>query len=281
MGVFLPKWLVQALHRRGLQPWVAALSVGLLAWSAGPGAWADPVAVHYPQGIEHGYLALRSAEGNVLAVGDLIQTVRGSVVTARMVFRFKDGSLDDETTVFSQRRTFQMISDHHIQKGPFFEHPIDMTIDARKGQVTVRSTDKDGKENTDSDHMKLDPDAVSGLMLIPIAQNLNADATETDVSMVVATPKPRIVKLVFTPDGEDSFTLAGTERKAMHYEIKFDLGGIAGVIAPMIGKKPPNMEVWIERGTVPAFVKEEGPLSAGGPVVSIQQTGPVGPGSRE
>lgn len=253
--------------------------MGFLAWACGPSAAAEPVAVHHPEGTEHGYLALRSEEGNVLAVGDLIQTTRGSTVTARMVFHFKDGSLDDETTVFSQRRTFQMISDHHVQKGPFFEHPIDMTIDARKGQVTVRSEGKDGKEDVTSDRMKLQPDVVSGLMLISIAKNLNVDATETDVSMVVATPKPRLVKLVFTPDGEDGFTLLGSERKALHYEIKFDLGGLAGLIAPMIGKKPPDIEVWVEGGAVPAFVKEEGPLAAGGPVVTIQQVGPVGPGS--
>jgi len=255
----------------------AALSIGVMAWAFGPGVSAEPVAVHHPQGTEHGYLSLRSQEGTVLAVGDLVQTVRGSTVTARMVFHFKDGSLDDETTVFSQHRTFQMISDHHIQKGPFFEHPIDMTIVARKGQVTVRSTDKDGKENVTTDHMKLQPDVASGLMLIPIAENLSADSGETDVSMVVATPKPRLVKLVFTPDGEDGFTLAGFKRKAQHYEIKFDLGGLAGVIAPMIGKKPPNMEVWVEGGAVPAFVKEEGPLAAGGPVVSIELAEPVGP----
>jgi hypothetical protein len=254
------------------------LLVGLLACTLAPAATADPVAVHHPEGSLHGYLSLRSQEGNVLAVGDLIQTVRGSTVTSHMIFHFKDGSLDDETTVFSQRRTFQMISDHHVQKGPFFEHPIDMTIDVRKGEVTVRTEGKDGKDDVTSDHMKLQPDVASALMLIPIAKNLNSDATETDVSMVVATPKPRLVKLAFTPDGEDSFTLLGFERKALHYEIKFDLGGIAGVIAPMIGKKPPDVEVWVEGGTVPAFVKEEGPLSAGGPVVTIQQTGPAGPG---
>lgn len=278
MRVSVAQRLGQRLRTCGLrQRLPAVLLIGFLVGALATVAAAEPVEVHHPQGIEHGYLALRSQEGKVLAVGDLIQTVRGSTVTARMVFHFKDGSLDDETTVFTQRRTLQMISDHHIQKGPFFEHPIDMTIEARKGQVTVHSQGKDGKDNVTSDHMKLDPDVVSGLMLIPIAENLSADSAETDVSMVVATPKPRVVKLVFTPDGEDGFTLAGTERKAQHYEIKFDLGGIAGVIAPMIGKKPPNIEVWVEGGAVPAFVKEEGPLSEGGPIVTIQQIGPVGP----
>ena len=249
----------------------------VLACVLGQGASAEPVAVHHPEGTLHGFLSLRGEDGHVLAVGDLIQTVRGSRVMARMVFHFKDGSLDDETSVFSQHGTFQLISDHHIQKGPFFEHPIDLTVDARKGLVTMRTAGKDGKDEVSTDHMKLQPDVVSGLMLTPIAKNLAGGTAETDVSMVVATPKPRLVKLVFTPKGEDDFSLAGFGRKAQHYEVKFDLGGVTGAVASMIGKTPPNLEVWVEGGEVPAFVKEEGPISAGGPIVSIQQVGPVGP----
>jgi hypothetical protein len=271
--------LARRPSQRLLRTFPGLACIGLLTCALSHGAAAEQVQVRHPEGTLHGYLALRSEEGNLLAAGDLVQTVRGSVVTAHMVFHFKDGSLDDETTVFSQRGRFQMISDHHIQKGPFFEHPIDMTIDARKGQVSVHSTDKDGKESVSADHMKLDADLVSGPMIVPIAKNLGASAAETDVSMVVATPKPRLVKLAFTPDGEDGFSVAGVERKALHYQIKFNLGGVAGFIAPMIGKQPPNIEVWVEGGEVPAFVKEEGPLAADGPVVSIQQTGPVGPGA--
>jgi hypothetical protein len=279
MRVSLARRLLGRISRRRLRSLQGLVSIGFLAGVLSYGAAAEQVQVRHPEGTVHGYLSLRSEEGTLLAAGDLIQTVRGSVVTAHMIFHFKDGSLDDETTVFSQRGRFQMISDHHVQKGPFFEHPIDMTVDARKGQVTVHSADKDGKDSVSNDHMKLDPDVVSGLMIIPIAKNLGANAAETDVQMVVATPKPRLVKLVFTADGEDGFSLGGFERKALHYQIKFDLGGVAGFIAPMIGKQPPNIDVWVEGGEVPAFVKEEGPLAADGPVVIIQQTGPVGPGA--
>jgi len=47
-------------------------------------------------------------------------------VSCRTIFTFKDGSVDDETTVFSQRHTFRLISYHHIQKGPSFPHPMDL-----------------------------------------------------------------------------------------------------------------------------------------------------------
>src|SRR6185369_3553214 len=112
-------------------------------------AVAQPVQVRYREGSVHGFLALSTLEGRALASGDLIQTVRGDRVEVRTVFHFKDGSLDEEQAVFSQRGTFRLISDHHIQQGPAFPHPMDLTIDAAGGQVTVKYQE-DNKDKSDS-----------------------------------------------------------------------------------------------------------------------------------
>jgi len=259
-----------------------AAAIALLAGSFLTSAEADPILVRHLEGTLHGYLSMRNEAGEVLAAGDLVQVVRGDRVNAHLTFHFKDGSLDDETTVFSQRGTFQLISDHHIQKGPFFAHPVDMSIDARKGQVTVRSLANDGKsQDARTEQMKLPPDLCSDLMVITFAKNLSPNAAGTEVSMVVGAPKPRLVKIAFSSRGEDGFSVAGSERKAMHFELKFDLQGAAGVIAPLVGKQPPDIEIWIQDGEVPAFVKEEGPLSEGSQIVSIQQASPVGPGKAD
>lgn len=228
------------------------------------------------EGTVHGFLALRSREGRVLAVGDLFQVVRGDRVTSRLLFRFKDGSVDDETTVFSQRANFQLITDHHIQKGPSFPQPMDLSIDGRSGKVTVRSTGKDGKQEITTEHVDLPPDLVNGLIL-SMAKNIRPETAETKVSMVVATPKPRLVKVALSPHGEEPFSLLGSRRKAMRFVLKIELGGVAGVVAPLIGKAPPEIQVWIIGGIAPAFVREEGPLYQGGPVWTIQLTSPDWP----
>ena len=82
--------------------------VSLCACQAG--AYADPIPVRHIKGTIHGFLELRSEDGHAIASGDLVQISRGSQVTSRMVFTFKDGSIDDETTVYSQRRNFQLIT---------------------------------------------------------------------------------------------------------------------------------------------------------------------------
>jgi hypothetical protein len=130
----------------------------------------EPVAVKHTEGIVHGFLALRTLEGATIANGDLIQLARGTRVTSRLTFRFKDGSLHDETAVFSQRGRFQLISDHLVQKG-----------------------------------------------------------------------------------------------------------GISGVLAPLLGKQPPDSHVWILGGDAPAFVRSEQALYLGGPTWRIELVSLVWP----
>jgi hypothetical protein len=139
---------------------------------------------------------------------------------------------------------------------------MDLSIDVRSEQVTVRSTEKDGKEDVKNDHLDLPPDVYNG-MILSIVKNIRPETPETKVSMIVATPK-RLVKLAISPRGEEPFSLVGSQRKAMRDEIKIELGGVTGMVAPLIGKQPPDIQIWIIGGEAPAFVKEEGFLYQGG-----------------
>src|SRR5438067_6114939 len=221
-----------------------------------PGAPAEPVPVRHVEGTLHGFLAMRSQDGRVIAVGELFQVVHGDQVTSRLLFRFKDGSVDEDTAVFSQRGNFRLITDHHIQKGPSYPHPLDMSIDVASGQVTSRSKGKDSKEEVETEHFDLPPDLINGLAIVT-TKNILPETPEIKVSMIVATPKPRLMKVAISPQGEEPFTIAGSRRKATRFQLKFELGGIAGVIAPLIGKAPPVIQIWIMGGEAPAIVKAQ------------------------
>jgi hypothetical protein len=47
-------------------------------------------------------------------------------------------------------------------------------------------------------------------------------------------------------------TIAGTWRKAMHYIVKIEISGVAGPLAPLIGKQP-DTHIWVLDGEAPAF----------------------------
>jgi len=260
--------------QKALRPWLAAV---LLLGAGLPNVLrAEPVAVRRVEGAVHGFLVLRSLDGKTIAYGDQLQVARGDRVTNRLTFHFKDGSLHDETAVFSQRKTFRFLSDHLVQKGPAFAHPMDVTVDGGSGRVSVRTTGDDGKEKRFDDRLKLPPDVANG-MVLTLLKNLPRDARQLTVSMVVAAPKPRLVKLQVAAAGEVPFALAGSRRQATDYAIKVEIGGVAGVVAPLVGKQPPDTHTWVLGGELPAFVKSEGPLFNGGPIWRIELASPTWP----
>ncbi len=235
---------------------------------------AEPIPVQYPQGTIRGFLVIRTEAGAPIGYGELNQTVQGERVTSHLVYRFRDGSLDDETAVFTQNRVFQLISDHHIQRGPFFSKPLDILVQSN-GEVTTRTLEKDGSEKSETTHIDLPPDLSNGIIGTLIL-NISPKSPGLKLGMVVPVGKGRLIHLAVSPSGEGSFSCVSGDRcKAAIFEIKPELGGVVGVIAPIIGKQPDNIYLWVLEGTAPAFVREVGQLAEGGPVVSIELAGAV------
>lgn len=150
-----------------------------------------------------------------------------------------------------------------------------MAIDGSSGQVTVRYADH-GKQKVETERIEVPPDLANGLILT-LLKNVPTGGPPKTVSLVAATPKPRLVKLAISAAGEESFSTGGASRKAMHYVLKVEIGGISGVLAPLLGKQPPDSHVWILGGEAPAFVKSEQPLYLGGPLWRIELVSPVWP----
>jgi hypothetical protein len=258
-------------------------STSLFAWAlilaallaASRSAAADPVTARHKQGSSHGFLLLKDPGGKVIAVGDEINVVNGSEVRSRLVFHFRDGSIDDEITVYRQAKVLELITDHHIQRGPSFPQPLDITIDVPHSQVTWHDN-KDGHPQVHTDHMDLPPDLANGL-LAPVIEDFPRNATEMKVSYIAGTPKPRIVHLSIKPDGRDTFRVGGGPRPANRFDIHIEIGGVAGVIAPVIGKQPSDILIWAMDGEVPTFLKMVGELYDKGPIWTAVLTSPEWP----
>src|SRR6266545_1703694 len=169
---------------------------------------ADQVPVRHLEGRLHGFLVLRDLEDKLLASGSLIQSATGNRITSELGFRFKDGSVHQETSVFSQRRAFQLLTYRLVQRGPAFRRAIDMSLNVPTGQVTIQYTDDDGKEKRITDRLKLPADLANGIVTTLLG-DIDPKAPKTFLSMLVATPKPRLVKLELSPLGEDSFSVSG------------------------------------------------------------------------
>jgi hypothetical protein len=78
------------------------------------------------------------------------------------IFTSKDGSIHDETTVYSQHDTFRLLTDRLIQKGPVFPHPVEVSIDAVNGTVTARLIEH-GKNRVETKQLDIPEDASNGM----------------------------------------------------------------------------------------------------------------------
>lgn len=189
---------------------------------------ADLIPVRHQEGVSLGFLVLRNEAGEPIAYGDVQQVAEKDHVMADMKFKFNDGSYYEEVTKFTQHGFFRLLSDEVLQRGPSFKQQMKSWIDATTGNVTVRSTEK-GKEKIVTKHLELPPDVA------------NASAKMTSVSMVAVSTSPRIVKLNFSPQPQGIFHVGPIPYKAQRYQVKIEIGGIKGKIAPLVGKRPANL----------------------------------------
>ncbi len=230
---------------------------------------AEPIPVRYAQGSSHGFAALKTLDGVTIATGESTQTESRGKVTSRLIFRFKDGSIDEDVTVFTQQGTFRLVSDHRIQRGPSFPKPIDFLIDMTSGDLTFKAEDG----TVSKEHMDL-PDDVSNGLPPNLLLNVLPQTPETKIAYIAPGKKARLIHLSITPTGTLAFRVGAFRRKATDFTLRVELGGVTGIVAPIIGKQPSDYHIWLQDGVPPVFVREEGALYEGGPIWRIEQISP-------
>jgi len=252
---------------------IAILLTGL-SWL--PSAAAEPVAVRFAEGVTHGFLALRTADGALLASGALLQWVRRGEVESRMLFRFKDGSVLDETVVFTQERVFAMRSYRLLQSGPAYTEDTEISLERVSGKYRVKTTPrKDAPEELLEGTLALPADTYNG-MVITIAKNLPKGAGET-IHFVAFTPTARLIQLELAPAGAQKLMLGELTRSATRYALKPKPGPWLTLFATLLGRMPADGHAWIVTDPLPAFIRYEGPLNPTGPVWRIELTSPRWP----
>lgn len=233
----------------------------------------EPIPARHKQGSMHGFLLVKSEQGEVIAVGDALQVAEGTNVRSRLVFRFRDGSIDEESTEFSQLSVLRVATDHHIQKGPSFPKPLDVTIQVPAAEVSWREL-KNGKAELNTEHIDLPDDLANGILPL-VLENIPPNAAETKVSYLANDPKPRLVKLSLAAAGRDKCALGGMAYFATRYNIHVELGGLTGLIAPFIGKQPADDRGWVIPGEAPSFARMQGAFYDGGPTWTVELASPV------
>jgi hypothetical protein len=249
-------------------PLAMRLGLGLLLLLAISDASAEPVAVRFPESVAHGFLMIRDQRGEVLAHGELLQTLAGEAVQSRLVFRFIDGSLYDETVTFSQKRVFRLLAYTLVQKGPSFPETSEVSFDRASGRYRARTGTEEPVEGT----FELPEDLHNG-MTGTLIKNLRDGATATG-HVYAFTPKPRLLRSALRHEGEDKYFIGNAARTASRYLVTMEIGGLTGVVASVIGKTPPDLRYWTSTGPAPGFLRFEGAMFLKGPTWRIEHAPP-------
>lgn len=247
-----------------MNPFAGSLGFIVLLLVGAVAAHAEPVPVRFTEGVTRGFPVLRAQGGEILAYGDLVQIARGDRVESRLVFRFRDGSLYDETLTFAQRDVFTLLTYRIVQRGPSFPETVDASLDRETGTYHVRyRADDDSPEEVLSGNFEMPADLYNGL-LGTLLKNLDAGASKT-VQIAAFTPKPRLVKMLLEPVAAEPVAMGRIHVPATRYHIKPQLGMFASLLVMAL----PDVKTWIANGEAPAFLKFEGPLYFMGPIWQI------------
>jgi len=251
--------------RRSIARCSAALFAAVTAFLLASWSHAAPIGVQYQEGVVRAFPVLRALNGERLAQGDYVQIARGDLVTTRLVFRFADGSVHDETVVFSQGGFLKLLSYRIGQRGPSFPETLEASIERETSHYEVRyRLDADSPEEFLSGTFDVPDDAYNGMLSL-VVKNLAHGASAT-VSIVAFTPKPRSVKLQLRPVAEEPVKVGEATPVATRYHVRPELGLFASLLMTDI----PDTRIWILSGEAPAFLRAEGPLYFMGPIWRIE-----------
>jgi hypothetical protein len=232
---------------------------------------AAQVRVRFPEGVTRGFLAVRTPQGERIGHGELIQKPRGDEVDSRLRLQFKDGSVHDERTTYSQRGVFRLEAYHLTQRGPSFPG-AEVAFDRKSGRYQAKTHEKAGApEETASGEFEMPPDLANGLTLL-LLKNMPRGERVT-AQLAAFTPKPRLLRMELHQEGEDRVVFAGDGKQAARHLVDLEIGGVTGVVASVIGKNPPDLRYWLALGDVPAFVRFEGAMFLNGPVWRVEMAG--------
>jgi len=252
---------------------MAAVAVLVLIAAAARG---DPVTARFPEGTTHGFLILRSLQGQTLAHGELTALPKGDRMESRLSWRFRDGSLQDEWVTYLQKPVLKLLGYKQIQRGPSFPADVEVAFTREPSRYEVKQRERGKKETEELSGTIELPDDVYNGMTATILNNLAKGEVATG-RVLAFTPKPRLVKSTMRAVGEDPIIIGDARRTATRYLVELEIGGVAGVFAKVAGKEPPDLKFWVLGGGVPAFVRFEGPFFVDGPVWRIELSAPRWP----
>ncbi len=239
-------------------------------------ALAQPVAVRHALGTLHGFPSMSDSSGRVIADGELTQELVGERLVVHARWAFADGRKAEEEDEFRVARNVaqERFSWTETKGG---EELRRFAVDFSTGKASAVTRDEKKEVKREEAQLELpEGRSFAGYGAAMAVSQIPFEAgTDTEITFVAFTPKPRAVQLEVRRDSEERIAVAGRsilcDRYTLHPKIPFPVSVFAGA---------KDAHLWLTHAGPTTLVRAEQNLAAkDDPVVVIDVT-PRGPAHR-
>lgn len=248
---------------------LAALALALAVAAPPPPA----VPIRFPPGTLHGFPSLSDRAGNVLADGELAQTLDGHALHVRLRWTFRDGHTAEETDEFEvgthlTQRSFSLVE----SRGGIELRRLE--ADLATGRAVSVRRGEDGKEHRDEARLEIPAGGAFGGYgtALAVSQLGLGPGAEAELGFVAFAPEPRLVVLRVRRDAEQSIPAAGRAIACDRFTLHPELGWLVRLIA-----HPKDAHLWFTHAEPPALVRAEQTFAAKDDPVVVVDVIPRGP----
>ncbi|MGD9765968.1 MAG: hypothetical protein AB7V27_19965 [Candidatus Binatia bacterium] len=229
----------------------------------------DPIALEYTEGDVAGYTRILSPDGRqTIGTIEYQQRRRGSALKTVRRARFSDGSSDEDHAEARVGKTLEAVRGRSIIRNARGQAIVDITIDVERGRITGFTNVDDERKDYDEE-AELPRGTYWGPLISIVLKNFdrNAEGGELVYRTVVATPKPRVLDMIFTRDGVVEIDRPGVRLEATRYSLKPTVNFL---IDPIIQRLAPDTFFFVHESEPPAIVRFAGPRNFAGQEIWIE-----------
>jgi hypothetical protein len=239
-------------------------SKGALARAPG-----DPITLAFREGDVAGFSTIYDGDGGgPIGSIEYHQTLRGDVLSAVRIARFRDGSSDEDRAEARVGDRLVALSGRSIIRGRDGKETVDVTIDVAGGRITG-SWGRDEQRQRIDEAASLPPGTYWGPLIFIVLKNFAANAEGGHVMFhtVAPTPKPRAFDLELSRVGSERVDRPGARLDTVRFDLRPSFNWL---VDPVIHQMVPQTSFYVESGEPPALVRFAGPRNYAGESIRIE-----------
>ena len=229
----------------------------------------EPIQLKWMEGDVAGMTPILSPDsGQTIGFIEYHQHRNGERLEMVRVARFADGSSDEDQVEARIGNTLEGVRGRSIIRDKNGTSTVDITIDVATGRITGFSGIGQEREEYD-EKVELPPGTYWGPLIFIVVKNFEQNASDGKLvfTTVAPTPKPRVIDMELTREGNGVVTRPGGKLDVVRLTMKPTINWL---LDPIIQRIAPQTKFFVASGEPPALARYEGPRNYAGQQIRFE-----------